>query len=115
MGKIVSFYILSRTLRLRKEEILSISNLTSEIFLFHERRLSIFYLFYFILFALSQRNCERVTTTAGGHLLWTLGTSPTQTNVHKDQTITPGTPRPTLCDKCVGSLTSHRVMNIEVL
>ena len=26
-----------------------------------------------------------------------------------------GTPRPTLCDKCVGSLTSHRVMNIEVL
>ena len=33
----------------------------------------------------------------------------------KDQTITPGTPRPTLCDKCVGSLTSHRVMNIEVL
>ena len=23
--------------------------------------------------------------------------------------------RPTLCDKCVGSLTSHRVMNIEVL
>ena len=32
----------------------------------------------------------------------------------KDQTITPGTPRPTLCDKCVGSLTSHRVMNIEV-
>ena len=33
----------------------------------------------------------------------------------KDQTSTPGTPRPTLCDKCVGSLTSHRVMNIEVL
>ena len=34
-----------------------------------------FYLFYFILFALSQRkkkNCERVATTAGGHLLWTL-------------------------------------------
>ena len=34
---------------------------------------------------------------------------------HKDQTSTPGTPRPTLCDKCVGSLTSHRVMNIDVL
>ena len=32
-----------------------------------------------------------------------------------DQTSTPGTPRPTLCDKCVGSLTSHRVVNIEVL
>ena len=31
------------------------------------------------------------------------------------QTSTPGTPRPTLCDKCVGSLTSHRVVNIEVL
>ena len=31
----------------------------------------------FILFALSQRkkNCERVATTAGGHLLWTLGTA----------------------------------------
>ena len=31
------------------------------------------------------------------------------------QSSTPGTPRPTLCDKCVGSLTSHRVVNIEVL
>ena len=30
---------------------------------------------------------------------------------HKDQTSIPGTPRPTLCDKCVGSL----IMNIEVL
>ena len=35
-----------------------------------------FVLFYFILFALSQRNCERVATTAGGHLLWTLGQPP---------------------------------------
>ena len=46
---------------------------------------------------------------------YVISPQPTQTNVHKDQTITPGTPRPTLCDKCVGSLTSHRVMNIEVL
>ena len=45
-------------------------------------------------------------------------TQPTQPMNHeterKDQTSTPGTPRPTLCDKCVGSLTAHRVMNIEV-
>ena len=27
----------------------------------------------------------------------------------------PGTPCPTLCDQCVGSLTTHRAMNIEVL
>ena len=31
------------------------------------------YLFYFICFI--TKNCERVTTTAGGHLLWTLGTA----------------------------------------
>ena len=37
------------------------------------------------------------------------------TQANKDQTSTPGTPCPTLCDKCVGSLTSHRVTNIEVL
>ena len=46
---------------------------------------------------------------------YVISPQPTQTNVHKDQTITPGTPRPTLCDKCVSSLTSHSVMNIEVL
>ena len=33
----------------------------------------------------------------------------------KDQTTTPGTTCPTLYDKCVGSFTSHRIMNIEGL
>ena len=33
---------------------------------------------------------------------------PTQTNPHKDQTTTPGTTSPTLCEQWVGSLTSHR-------
>ena len=33
----------------------------------------------------------------------------------KDQTTTPGTTCPTLYDKCAGSFTSHRIMNIEGL
>ena len=33
----------------------------------------------------------------------------------KDQTTTPGTTCPTLCDKCAGSFTSHRIMKIEGL
>ena len=32
---------------------------------------------------------------------YVISPQPTQTNVHKDQTITPGTPRPTLCDLSV--------------
>ena len=32
---------------------------------------------------------------------------------HRRQTTTPGTTCPTLCDKCVGSFTSHRIMNIS--
>ena len=34
---------------------------------------------------------------------------------HRRQTTTPGTTCPTLCDKCAGSFTSHRIMNIEGL
>jgi len=37
-------------------------------------------------------------------LMWTCGQL-THT-MNRDQTTTPGTPRPTLFDKCVGSLTS---------
>ena len=33
----------------------------------------------------------------------------------KDKTTTPGTTFPTLYDKCAGSFTSHRIMNIEGL
>ena len=31
---------------------------------------------------------------------------------HTRETTTPGTTCPTLCDKCAGSFTSHRIMNI---
>ena len=34
---------------------------------------------------------------------------------HRRQTKTPGTTCPTLCDKCAGSFTSNRIMNIEGL
>ena len=34
---------------------------------------------------------------------------------HRRQATTPGTTCPTLCDKCAGSFTSHRIMNIEGL
>ena len=34
---------------------------------------------------------------------------------HRGQTTTPGTTFPTLCDKCVGSFMSHRIMKIEGL
>ena len=33
----------------------------------------------------------------------------------REQTTTPGLPCPTLCEWCIGSFTSHRVMNIEGL
>ena len=42
-------------------------------------------------------------------------TQPMNHEIAQRPTSTPGTPCPTLCDKCVGSLTSHRVMNNEVL
>ena len=45
-------------------------------------------------------------------------TQPTQPMNHEitqRPCSTPGTLCPTLCDKCVGSLTSYSVMNIEVL
>ena len=35
--------------------------------------------------------------------------------VYREQTTTPGTPCPTLCEWCVDSFTSHRAMNIEGL
>ena len=34
---------------------------------------------------------------------------------HRRQTTTSGTTCPTLCNKCAGSFTSHRIMNIEGL
>ena len=34
---------------------------------------------------------------------------------HRRRTTTPGTIYPTLCDKCAGFFTSHRIMNIEGL
>ena len=34
---------------------------------------------------------------------------------HRGKKTTPGTTCPTLCDKCVGSFTAKRIMNIEGL
>ena len=33
------------------------------------------YFYFYLLYHKEKKNCERVATTAGGHLLWTLGTA----------------------------------------
>ena len=54
------------------------------------------------------------TTEWGSKLSAPFFTLPTMT-YHRRQTTTPATTCPTLCDKCAGSFTSHRIMNIEGL
>ena len=46
-------------------------------------------------------------------LMWTCGQLTTHNEQRRDQTATPGTPCPTLFDKCVGSLTSPANQNSE--
>ena len=66
-------------------------------------------LFYFINFCQSS---WQSATTACANYCGPFFTLPTMIH-NRRQTTTPGTTCPTLSDKCVGSFTSHRIINIE--
>ena len=73
-----------------------------------------FILFYFILFYFICQSSWQSATTACANYCGPFFTLPTMIH-NRRQTTTPGTTCPTLSDKCVGSFTSHRIINIRKL
>ena len=97
---------------------------------FHKVSFSLFFLlgivklppqiFFIYLFSLFSHFYHSRETCCGGDRTTEQGPKlsapfyPPMTD-NRRQTTTPGTRCPTLYDKCVGSFTSHRIINIEVM
>ena len=69
---------------------------------------------YLFIYPLSPQLCWGSHNRARLQIKCALFTLPTMIH-HRRQSTTPGTTCPTLCDKCAGAFTSHRIMNIEGL
>ena len=72
---------------------------------------AVYFIFYFINFA---SQAGRAPQQLGPITVAPFFTLPTMI-LNRRQTTTPGNTCPTLSDKCVGSFTSHRIINIEGL